>query len=650
MKTSNNNQIYEILRKTRNSFPELIKVLALNEEEKLKSWKNTLDTKLIPQMDPDFPLMVAVCGGGSSGKSTLFNSLIKKHISSAGGKAGLSRRVLVAIHPEQLKKEKFLANLFNPFGTIPKELKETNELTEPGDPLYIADECVPKNIILLDTPDFDTGHKEEYTNRQTAQKVLEASSVLIYIFTNATYNNRANKEFLSKMLSECGNKKSILVYRCYESYKHEEVISHTENVGKHLYGDEHQKHILGVYRTNDHNEVASGIKYMEFNAVKSDLENIHDLLNSLDPRTLRKEELNSSLNKYVEFLKEISSNAKISLKKLEVYTDVCRITESYAITDALKDFPAKDFTSKLAKEWERTSPKFIKFARNTGKVVSSPIRGILWVAKKTKEKISGENNINEKEINIKDVYSNNIFNAANDLRNGILTSEMIVKASKNDDNVNNILSLIKEINCQKFSYEEHSSNYNIAAETHKSLKETRNKIREINLDKLSKSCNEIVEKIQILPATFDNEIAETIKDFRSTMGFKKKFRELFFASLNTLPTLVAVTYVLFTYDPVGTAGIYAKLQGLFGLNDLFALIAIPASTGLNETDRKQLEELIKPVFEKWFAHRKNEIKSFLRINISEQLFDESKKIQKKIQKLINEIDESVLTFKEFINE
>ena len=53
MNISSNNQIYKALKETRNNFPKLIKVLALSENE--KSLKNTLNTKLISQMAPDFP-------------------------------------------------------------------------------------------------------------------------------------------------------------------------------------------------------------------------------------------------------------------------------------------------------------------------------------------------------------------------------------------------------------------------------------------------------------------------------------------------------------------------------------------------------------------------------------------------------------------
>ena len=63
----------------------------------------------------DFPLVAAVCGGGSAGKSTLFNSLIGRNLSPTGGRAGLNRRVLAAIGDKPLKMDGFLQVLTHSF-------------------------------------------------------------------------------------------------------------------------------------------------------------------------------------------------------------------------------------------------------------------------------------------------------------------------------------------------------------------------------------------------------------------------------------------------------------------------------------------------------------------------------------------------------
>jgi hypothetical protein len=54
---------------------------------------------------------------------------------------------------------------------------------------------------------------------------------------------------------------------------------------------------------------------------------------------------------------------------------------------------------------------------------------------------------------------------------------------------------------------------------------------------------------------------------------------------------------------VGAAGIKVKLTGLFGAKDLYALFAIPATTGMKKADQKQLEVMLGPIVETWLTHK-----------------------------------------------
>ncbi|MFZ0726235.1 MAG: hypothetical protein WAM61_10630, partial [Desulfobacterales bacterium] len=66
---------------------------------------------------------------------------------------------------------------------------------------------------------------------------------------------------------------------------------------------------------------------------------------------------------------------------------------------------------------------------------------------------------------------------------------------------------------------------------------------------------------------------------------------------------LGMAYILTTGDPVGGSGIYAKLQGMFGMHDLWALVSIPASAGLDETGRQRLSDMLEPVVTKWVENR-----------------------------------------------
>jgi hypothetical protein len=54
------------------------------------------------------------------------------------------------------------------------------------------------------------------------------------------------------------------------------------------------------------------------------------------------------------------------------------------------------------------------------------------------------------------------------------------------------------------------------------------------------------------------------------------------------------------------------LEGVLGLNDLWALVSIPASAGLSEQDRSQLQAMIAPVFRVWLAKRTDTIAALYR--------------------------------------
>jgi hypothetical protein len=42
---------------------------------------------------------------------------------------------------------------------------------------------------------------------------------------------------------------------------------------------------------------------------------------------------------------------------------------------------------------------------------------------------------------------------------------------------------------------------------------------------------------------------------------------------------------------------------MFGMHDLWALVSIPASAGLDETGRPRLSDMLEPVVKKWVENR-----------------------------------------------
>ena len=257
-----NESRYEALKRLRKNIPRLTQLLKLGSDEEIRFWNDIVDAKLLSRLAPDFPVVAAICGGGSSGKSTLFNSLAGQHLAPTGGKAGMNRRVLFSV-PSQLRGQTTLFDdLARSFKTPLASLKDKEELTEPGQPLYVLNQTPLNNLVILDTPDFDTGAKGSYTNREVTRMALEASDILIYIFTNSNYNNRDNTDFIAQMLTGIGKRKCFLVYRVYPSFTEQEVLDHAMTVAEGIYGELSDKYILGVFRTDEDNDVAAGQQFM----------------------------------------------------------------------------------------------------------------------------------------------------------------------------------------------------------------------------------------------------------------------------------------------------------------------------------------------------------------------------------------------------
>jgi predicted GTPase len=196
----------DALRILRRNLPAAAQHLQMEADPATDAWIQVLDLKLLPRLQADAPLIAAICGGGSAGKSTLFNALVGRAISPAGGRAGLNRRVLAAVNETLQRDPAFFAFLQHALGGELQPLEQTGQLLEPGAPLSWSDPDLPGHLVLLDTPDIDTGARGEYTNRRQARQSLEAADLFIYIFTNATYNNRDNTDFMAGLLNAVGSR------------------------------------------------------------------------------------------------------------------------------------------------------------------------------------------------------------------------------------------------------------------------------------------------------------------------------------------------------------------------------------------------------------------------------------------------------------
>ena len=110
------------------------------------------------------------------------------------------------------------------------------------------------------------------------------------------------------------------------------------------------------------------------------------------------------------------------------------------------------------------------------------------------------------------------------------------------------------------------------------------------------------------------------------MNLWSKIGQTFSAFLNVLPATVAVTYILSTGDPVGAAGIKVKLSGLFGLKDLYALVALPATSAFAQRTRHNWRRLMGPIAETWLNHKLEVIQSIFQDTISGETLEKAERI------------------------
>ncbi|RMI06970.1 hypothetical protein EBM89_14340, partial [Cellulomonas triticagri] len=112
------------------------------------------------------PAVVVVAGSTGAGKSTLVNSIVGSEVSTAGVLRPTTRRPVLVHHPEDA------------------ELVREHPVTDAVE--VVASESVPRGISLMDAPDLDS---VESGNRRSAQRLLEAADLWLFVTTAARYGD-----------------------------------------------------------------------------------------------------------------------------------------------------------------------------------------------------------------------------------------------------------------------------------------------------------------------------------------------------------------------------------------------------------------------------------------------------------------------------
>ena len=641
--------ITDALKILRRCIPGVQDRLGLGRSKDIAAWTNIVDGKLLTRLSPDFPIMATICGGGSSGKSSLFNSMVGERLSPVGGSAGLNRRVLASVHREIFNRPNILSALFEPFGCLPDPLKDTKDLTVSGHPLYVLSDAVPQNLVLMDTPDFDTGAKGTYINRDITLKALESSDILIYVFTNSNYNNRENTDFISEMLTGIGMRKCFLVYRVYPSFEKEEVQEHAMTVARNLYSNDADHYVLGIYRADEDNSVAAGKRFMALRPVRKKDPSFITALQSIDSRELRLELLSSILKDVLIMAGDLLEHARISRDELRLYLDTLQTAQSHCVHEALRHFPMDRVVKRFVEIWMLTDPPYIKAMRKTGRVVELPFKVLLNTSKKVKNMLSGTKKI-EPQQDFTDTVEEDLVNALNSMHYKTVNPEISVSTNLKNPLTRQMLEAVERIRADKGLKNEQNPHIETTEKqvsltffvsAHPVVFQEQEKLRNRDWKSVLESILSRRDVIMDLSQGIEQDLKDLAKNFRSKMGMWSKIRQTFSAFLNVVPATVAVTYILSTGDPVGAVGIKVKLTGLFGLHDLYALVAIPATTGLKRADQKQLDDMLGPIVQAWLNNKLKEVKDLFEQEITGGIIRAAKDAVDEADTLINQIEANI---------
>jgi hypothetical protein len=517
--------------------------------------------------------------------------------------------------------------LVEPFGCAPQLLASAQQLTSPGDPLLCYEAHLPPGLALLDTPDFDTGAGGSYQNREMAERSLGAADVLIYIFTNANYNNRDNTDFIARMLTTVGTRNSFLVYRVYPSFSDEEVLDHAGTVARNLYGEGAERHVLGVYRAGEDNRVAAGERAVGVVPTGDGRIGLMEALSQMDPRQVKGDLHRSIFADVIRqgqgFVKEVRQ----ANEHLAAYLEGLRTIQRSFVQEALSHLPMDAVVGRFSQIWRDTDPSHVKFMRKTGQVVEGPLRLALRAAKWIRGSKGGRNETLPGEAAAAAMEAD-LVQAANGLRKAAIDPELTLHLSRTDPAVDQMRERIRRLTKRTEMAETSTQGDTVTFRISRppALGATREALRGANWSAVLDEMLARQDAPAGLTSQLEEELQRLVREQRARMTTFDQIRQTFAAMLNIIPATAAVTYVLHTGDPVGAVGIKVKLAGLFGLNDLYALVAIPATAGMKKADLKQLEALLAPVARAWLTHKLTAIEALFEEKITGALLQKGQAV------------------------
>jgi hypothetical protein len=372
-------------------------------------------------------------------------------------------------------------------------------------------------------------------------------------------------------------------------------------------------------------------------------------LQSMDSRELRLELLSSILKDVLIMAGDFLEHARISRHELRLYLDALQAAQSHCVHEALQHFPMDRVVKRFVEIWMLTDPPYVKAMRKTGRVVELPFKVILDTPKKIKHMFSGTKKT-ELQRDVTDTIEEDLVTALNRMHYKTVNPEISVSANLKDPVTRQMREAVERIRTDKslkndqnphIETTEKQVSLTFFVSAHPVVFQEQEKLRNRDWKSVLESILSRRDVIMDLSQGIEQELKDLAKNFRRKMGMWSKIRQTFSAFLNVVPATVAVTYILSTGDPVGAVGIKVKLTGLFGLHDLYALVAIPATTGLKRADQKQLDDMLGPIVRAWLNNKLKEVKDLFEQEITGGIIRAAKDAEDKADTLINQIQANI---------
>ena len=546
-----NEELRQSLIRVAKGLGDIAGSLPENERKSCSDVVSTLTRSVVPQLSEDCPLLVAVTGGGSTGKSTVFNFLAGAKVSASDPRAGYTRRMVAAIHPKVAADRQKMELLFERFraNARPRALSSPEEALEPGDPVYVECPNVPEHLVLVDTPDFDTGTREGFTNRDAAKEILEVADVILYVTVNALYNNKSATDFARSVLSGIGVKKVALLYRLLPFYDEGTVREHMSVTLSNLYPDARTANeaCIGIWRIDESNEVAAGVCDPEIRPVDGGPP-LLDVLAALDPTKTRMDVLRGEIEGVLRHGDKWILEAGAEAQKYADCRDRLKSLTSNACDECLLKTPQRGIVRLFAEEWEKAQPWFVR----NGHWLSRSARKVVGAFRK------GRESSNCAGPSFAEAFRTEFLRSVRGL----------------------------QLECARVPRPASLDVDDGAAQP----------VGEV-LERMGAQALEIVGETE----SFRPDARVLVRSVREKMTTWQSFTEWSSASLDTIALVGTLSYVVATGDAF-TGG---TLMSMFGLNDLVAIPALSAYIAAKfKIDKKIVEEQTSGPLKAWLNSKK----------------------------------------------